>query len=172
MWAATPVPPADHTDGSVGKANPYPRQAGGRFGPGPGTQHTRSQSREDLADLLAGKRQSPVVVATLPDDIGRYFGTHSRKVLLSEDTVSRHAGKHGWTVSLFNDLQPVLDKGKLYADRERHILVIEGHQSPMLAVLKVTENGREVYLQSYYRTNERQMRNISERIVSISRDTH
>ncbi|CAO3439428.1 DNA-cytosine methyltransferase (EC 2.1.1.37) [Azospirillum argentinense] len=133
--------------GRVAKHNPY-HDARGRFTFGP--ESGSGSSGGSLKDFLESEGSGIVVVARLPVDIQTHFGAKTTRVFLSSSTRDTH-GHHNWTAEDFANLQEVLDRGEVRADREHHVIVAHLNDKWWYAALKVTKDQKEVYLQSFRR---------------------
>ncbi|WP_172428782.1 phage portal protein family protein [Azospirillum brasilense] len=135
------------TGGQVAKHNPY-HDARGRFTFGP--ESGSGSGGGGLKDFLESQGSGIVVVARLPVDIQTHFGAKTTRVFLSSSTRDTH-GHHNWTAEDFANLQEVLDRGEVRADREHHVIVAHLNDKWWYAALKVTKDQKEVYLQSFRR---------------------
>ncbi|WP_137107777.1 phage portal protein family protein [Azospirillum argentinense] len=133
--------------GRVAKHNPY-HDARGRFTFGP--ESGSGSGGGSLKDFLESEGSGIVVVARLPVDIQTHFGAKTTRVFLSSSTRDTH-GHHNWTAEDFSNLQEVLDRGEVRADREHHVIVAHLNDKWWYAALKVTKDQKEVYLQSFRR---------------------
>ncbi|MGR0185466.1 phage portal protein family protein [Azospirillum aestuarii] len=131
----------------VAKHNPY-HDARGRFTFGP--ESGSGSGGGSLKDFLESEGSGIVVVARLPVDIQTHFGAKTTRVFLSSSTRDTH-GHHNWTAEDFANLQEVLDRGEVRADREHHVIVAHLNDKWWYAALKVTKDQKEVYLQSFRR---------------------
>lgn len=138
---------------AVGKHNPY-HDARGRFTFAP--EHG-GEGGGTLKDFLEGNSSGVIVVATLPSDIQAHLGAKTTGVLLSSDTRDTH-GHHKWAAEDFGRLQDVLSLGEVREDRERHVVAARFDGEWWMATVKVTVDRKEVYLQTFHRSNERQLR--------------
>lgn len=137
----------------VVKHNRY-HDASGRFTFGP---DRGSGSGGGLKDFLESNASGVIVVATLPTDIQAHLRAETAAVLLSSDTRDTH-GHHKWTADEFGRLQDVLSFGEVREDRERHVVAARFDGEWWMATVKVTIDRKEVYLQTFHRSNERQLR--------------
>ncbi|WP_454021185.1 phage portal protein family protein [Azospirillum sp. Marseille-Q6669] len=135
------------TGGQIAKHNPY-HDARGRFTFGP--ESGSGSGGGSLKDFLESQGSGIVVVARLPVDIQTHFGAKTTRVFLSSSTRDTH-GHHNWTAEDFANLQEVLDRGEVRADREHHVIVAHLNDKWWYAALKVTKDQKEVYLQSFRR---------------------
>jgi hypothetical protein len=110
-------------------------------------------SLDDIATYLAGHGTKPIIVAKVPHDIQARLHASSNAVLLSRYTADKQ-GKHPEiTAESFGMLQQLLDHGERLYDQRHHAIVIYEMGQPYVAVLKVTKNLDEVYLQSFRRSD-------------------
>jgi hypothetical protein len=93
-------------------------------------------------------------IARLPSDLQAHLGTLSETVLLSSATRDSHR-HHGWTADEFGHLQAMLDHGEVRADRDRHLVIAHLDGNWRVAALKVTGDRKEVFLQTFHSSNER-----------------
>lgn len=135
------------TEAKVAKHNPY-HDVRGRFTFGP--ESGSGSGGGSLKDFLESEGSGIVVVARLPVDVQTHFGAKITRVFLSSSTRDTH-GHHNWTAEDFANLQEVLDRGEVRADREHHVIVAHLNDKWWYAALKVTKDQKEVYLQSFRR---------------------
>lgn len=119
-----------------------------------------------MEEFLTSDASGLLVVARLPADIQSHLQARTSRVFLSAETRDTHC-KHRWTAGDLARLQTVLDHGEVRADRERHVVVGYLDDVWWYAVVKVTSNGHEVYLQSCRRSNDDQIANVRQRAVLI-----
>lgn len=115
-----------------------------------------------LDEFLTTQASGTIVVARLPADIQNHLQAKTSRVFLSDETRDSHR-KHRWTGEDFARLQAVLDHGEVRSDRERHVVVAHHDGAWWYAVVKVTGDRREVYLQSFRRSNDDQVNNFRKR---------
>ncbi|CAO3459012.1 hypothetical protein [Azospirillum largimobile] len=121
-----------------------------------------------MKDFLESEASGIIVVARLPADIQRHLGAKTTRVFLSSETRDSHK-KHRWTPEAFARLQEILDQSEVREDRERHVIVAHHDAVWWCAVVKVTVDRKEVYLQSLRRSNNDQIANMRARGVLIRR---
>ena len=121
-----------------------------------------------MKDFLESDASGIIVVACLPADIQRHLGAKTTRVFLSSETRNSHK-KHRWTSEAFARLQAILDQGEVREDRERHVIVAHHDSVWWCAVIKVTADRKEVYLQSLRRSNDDQIANMRARGILIRR---
>lgn len=141
------------TDGQVAKHNPY-HDARGRFTFGP--ESGSGSGAGSLKDFLESEASGIVVVARLPADIQAHFAAKTTRVFLSSDTRDSHK-KHGWTAEDLARLQTVLDRGEVRTDKEFHVVAAHQDGEWWYAVVKVTKDGKEVYLKSFHVMRKKQV---------------
>lgn len=119
-----------------------------------------------MEEFLSSEASGLLVVARLPLDIQAHLQARTGRVFLTAETRDSHR-KHGWTADDLARLQTVFDHGEVRADRDRHVVVAYLDDVWWYAVVKVTPNRHEVYLQSYRRSNDDQIANVRQRAVLI-----
>lgn len=119
-----------------------------------------------MEEFLSSEASGLLVVARLPLDIQAHLQARTGRVFLSAETRDSHR-KHRWTAEDLARLQTVLDYGEVRTDRERHVVVAYLGEVWWYAVVKVTSDRHEVYLQSFRRSNEDQIANVRKRAVLI-----
>lgn len=110
-------------------------------------------SVELIRRFLAGHGDNPIAVARVPADIRTTIESTADAVLLSRYTADKQAKHPEITADSFCWLQELLDSGERLYDKKHHATVIYHRDQPFVAVLKATANGCEVYLQSFRRTD-------------------
>jgi len=141
------------TDGQVAKHNPY-HDARGRFTFGP--ESGSGSGGGSLKDFFESEASGIVVVARLPADIQAHFAAKTTRVFLSSDTRDSHK-KHGWTAEDLARLQTVLDRGEVRTDKEFHVVAAHQDGEWWYAAVKVTKDGKEVYLKSFHVMRKKQV---------------
>lgn len=107
-----------------------------------------------FAAFLKGEGSGDVVpVLVLSDALARGLGTTARAVLLSCDTALKQL-KHALAPADYARLERIVERGTMLRSRDRHLEFVLEDDGPWHAVLKVTRDGREVYVQSLRRTNK------------------
>lgn len=111
--------------------------------------------------LTAGQRYPVAVLAA--DDMER-LGTTSQTVWLSDDTLAKQfANRQGQDVTLddYWRVQQVLEQPSLIlAERDYHLKFVKQQDKWWAAVVKVTRDGKENWLQSFFPTNEKEVRRL------------
>ena len=123
----------------------------------------KQASIEEIAGFLAGNDTHPIAVATVPADIQSVLGTSTGHVLLSRYTADKQKKHPEITAESFRFLQELLDTGERLYDRKHHVTVIQHREQPYVAVLKATKSGEEVYLQSFRRTDAKNITSLRKR---------
>ncbi|MCG9093453.1 hypothetical protein LH437_15005, partial [Laribacter hongkongensis] len=89
------------------------------------------------------------------------LGSSSQTVWLSDDTLAKQfAHRQGQGVALedYWRVQTVLEQPELVlAERDRHLKFVRRNNRWWVAIVKVTQDGRENWLQSFHPTNEREL---------------
>jgi hypothetical protein len=113
--------------------------------------------------FLDGRAGDQTVIAFLPGDLGARIPTLATDVLIKCEYANKLRMKHHLLYEHFSIIQPTIDKGVcirseksgqlefLYADQK-----IFG--SRFLLVLKAANGGREVWLVTFFRTNDAQIK--------------
>lgn len=115
-----------------------------------------------VKDFLEPNASGLVVVATLPADIQAHLRAKTTRVFFSSDTRDTH-GHHEWTAEQLQRVQTVISEGEVREDRDRHVVAAHFHEEWWLATLKVTEDRNEVLMQTFHRSNVRQVRKFRKR---------
>jgi uncharacterized protein with gpF-like domain len=114
--------------------------------------------RDSLGTLRAMGNQP---VAILKDEHKAALGAKSSQVLLSAETLAKqvlHRANQDIDLDDYFRVQPTLEKPDLVIeDRQHHLLFYRVEGKTYKATVKVTQDGKEVYLQSFRNSNERQM---------------
>lgn len=135
------------------KHNRY-HDARGRFTFGP---ENGGGNGDSVKDFLESDASGLVVVATLPADIQAHLRAKTTRVFFSSDTRNTH-GHHQWTAEQLQRVQTVISEGEVREDRDRHVVAAHFDEQWWMATLKVTEDRKEVFMQTFHRSNERQVR--------------
>lgn len=120
---------------------------------------TAGQSTSDIRQALATGQRYPVAVLH-QDDMAR-LGAASQTVWLSDDTLAKQfANRQGQNVALedYWRVQAVLESPELVIqERDRHLKFIKQSGRWWAAVVKVTQDGKESWLQTFHPVNEREV---------------
>jgi len=127
-------------------------------------EHPKIATIAEIASFLAGRGNGPLVVARVPADIMQRLGASSSWLLLSRYTANKQKAHPEITSSSFGFLQEVLDIGERIYDREHHAVVVQRREKPYKAAVKVTRSGNEVYLQTFHRSDDRNISSIKRRM--------
>lgn len=118
---------------------------------------------EEIEDFLSGINHHPIIVAMLPADIRSALSANTSTVLLSRYTADKQKKHPEITAESFRWLQELLDAGERIYDKKNHVTVIQLRDQPYLAVLKATKNSEEVYLQSFRRSDAKNIASLKKR---------
>jgi hypothetical protein len=124
---------------------------------------TKPTTIDEIADLLSGAGSHPIVVASLPSDIRSFLGANTDNILLSRYTADKQKKHPEITAGSFRLLQELLDMGERIYDKKHHATVIQHWEQPYVAVLKATKSGEEVYLQSFRRSDAKNVASLRKR---------
>ena len=142
----------------LAEANPYHGSDGRFTGPG-GSVSTRAE----ISAFLGGVGGKHIVVAKVPADIKARLGATTDHVLLSRYTADKQKKHPEITARHYGKLQRLLDDGERIYDTRHHVTIIQHRSKPYVAVLKATQSGHEVYLQSFRRSNARNVASLKKR---------
>lgn len=106
-----------------------------------------------IRQFLESNRSDPVPVAVLPADIRKQLGVDTDRVLLSRYTADKQRKHPEITSDSYGWLQDLLDQGQRISGKPFHVVVIQRRGEWFVAVLKATQAGDEVYLQSFRRSD-------------------
>lgn len=118
----------------------------------------RVASEQEIHAFLRGGGSAPMVVAEVPSDIQSRLGTSAVAVYLSRYTVEKQRKHPEITAQHYGRLQELLDGGERIYDKDNHVAVVHIGDEPYVAVLKATRDRREVYLQSFRRTDQKNIK--------------
>jgi hypothetical protein len=122
------------------------------------------QRRAIAAKVVQGEK---VPVAVLDDEYRGYLKAKTQVVLLSDDTLVKQILQRegqGIEVAAYQELQRTIAQAQIVLrDRDYHLTIIQRGERFYWAVLKVTQDGKEIYLQSLRITNANQVRRQVER---------
>lgn len=121
------------------------------------------ESIETIRGFLVGNEVEPIVVARIPSDIKNTLNASSDNVLLSRYTADKQAKHPEITADSFAWLQDILDRGERLYDKRNHATVIHHREQPYVAVVKATVDGGEVYLQSFRRSDAKNIASLKKR---------
>ncbi len=124
----------------------------------------RVASPAEIHTFMVGVSTHPITVGLLPMDIQKRLGASADVVLLSRYTADKQRKHPEITACSFSWLQDLLDNGARLYDKKHHATVIYHREQPYLVVLKVTSDGSEVYLQSFRRTDAKNIASLKKRV--------
>lgn len=154
-------------DGADWEESEHPRDERGRFRSENGNISAMGEIKQasiaEIADFLAGTAPHPIAVAKVPSDIQSALGASASHVLLSRYTADKQKKHPEITAESFRFLQELLDTGERLYDKKHHATVIQHREQPYVAVLKTTKSGEEVYLQSFRRTDAKNIASLRKR---------
>lgn len=122
----------------------------------------------EIQALIDGARVEPISVAQLPADIALQLDARTFEVLLSRQTALKQAKHPEITPESYAMLNDLLKEGTRVYDRERHVIVIWRKDQPYVAVLKVTASGEYVFLQSFRRSDQKNIESLLKRSAGES----
>jgi hypothetical protein len=117
----------------------------------------------EIQSLIDGQTTEPVTVAQLPTDIAFKLDARTFEVLLSRQTALKQATHPEITADSYAMLGDLLKEGQRVYDRDRHVIVIWRKDLPYVAVLKVTTGGEYVFLQSFRRSDDKNIESLLKR---------
>ena len=120
-------------------------------------------SSDKINGFLAGSGIAPIAVASVPSDIKSALSAKTDYVLLSRYTADKQAKHPEITADSFTFLQEILDRGERLYDKHHHATIIHYRELPYVAILKVTADGGEVYLQSFRRSDAKNIASLKRR---------
>lgn len=105
---------------------------------------------------LSGEFRGGFPVGRLPDEIAGALSAKSSVVRLSRETAIKQASTHKTLAQGdYGRLLEMIAAGQVLADRPRHLVLLQRFGGRWWhAAVKVTRDGRELYLQSFRRTDE------------------
>ncbi|MFM9967630.1 MAG: hypothetical protein ACKVQK_04395 [Burkholderiales bacterium] len=115
----------------------------------------RQSTIQEIEAFLNGDGGPDIVVAQVPADIKNRLQAETDDVLFSSYTAQKQRRHPEITAQSFSWLQEMLDTGERLYDKKHHATVIHHREKPYVAVLKATSSGDKVYLQSFRRTDEK-----------------
>lgn len=119
----------------------------------------------EIGEFLSGNGVEPIILSKVPEDIKQSLGATSEFVLMSRYTADKQKKHPEITEASYASLlQEVLDRGERLYDRQRHATIIYTSEKPYLAVLKVTADGKWIFLQSFRRTDDKNIGALKKRI--------
>jgi SPP1 gp7 family putative phage head morphogenesis protein len=130
-------------------------------------------ARAAVADVVAGRAFERFVrrpdgvtpVGVLDERLGQAIGTTAQAVRLSADTAGKQLRHHpDLSAEDYRRIQAMIERGEAVRQGERHlVLTLTDQGRPYLAVVKATQDGRELYLVSYHRARRHHVRRARER---------
>jgi hypothetical protein len=103
-------------------------------------------------------------VAVLPDKAARLIGTQASIVRISSETAKKQRAHHPEIqADEYTEIQQVIDEGEFVQQDEKRLAFFRRLHRWYVVVLKSTRDGRELYLLSFFRANDRTVRQIRER---------
>lgn len=131
--------------------------------PGVTAPNIQKATVSEIAKFLAGAGESPLVVAALPPDVKKALGANTDAVIISRYTADKQAKHPEITADSFAWLQELIDNGERIYDVKNHVVVLQYREQPYLAVMKVTASGEYVFLQSFRRTDAKNIETLRAR---------
>lgn len=126
----------------------------------------KTASIQEISNFLRGTGDKSIPVAMVPKDIVDKIGASTNVLLLSRYTADKQKKHPEITAESFSWLQDLLDKGERLYDREKHATVIQHRDQPYVAILKSTSDASEIYLQSFRRTDAKNLASLRRRVSS------
>ncbi len=117
-----------------------------------------------IADFLSGHGEEPLRIAALPEDIRAQLGALSDAVMMSRYTADKQRKHPEITAESYSWLQELLDNGERLYDKEHHVTTILHRGQLYMAVVKVTKDKGGVFLQSFRRTDEKNVASLKKRV--------
>ncbi|NKC14724.1 MAG: hypothetical protein GKR94_21825 [Gammaproteobacteria bacterium] len=148
----------------------------------------RTEARRRIAEDLAGAdfaafaartgriggQSEQRAVGIVPDDVAAALGSDARVVRLSSYTaVKQRAHRRGqqFTATDYQRVQPMLDEGLILEESPGRLQVFKQEAGQIWrAVVKVTEDRREIYLQSLHRSTTTQMGRRARKLKTLRRE--
>lgn len=97
-------------------------------------------------------------------DIKTTLAVSTDWVLLSRYTANKQQKHPEITANSFSWLQDMLDHGDRLYDKRHHSTIIYYRENPYIAVLKATTDGSELYLQSFRRSDAKNIASLRKRV--------
>lgn len=120
-------------------------------------------SLKEIEAFLSGASTEPIPIALAPRDIQAQIGAINRSIYLSRQTVLKQLKHPEITAESYAWLQELLDNGERVYDRARHAIVIYLRGAPYIAVLKATADGMAIFLQSFRRSDAKNIEALRKR---------
>lgn len=100
-----------------------------------------------------GSAKGAVPVAMVPDDLAKLLGAKTRVVQFSSDTAFKQKATHPELISDdYAELDKLIHEGLVVTQGNNHLGFIgRDYDLPKIAVIKVTRNNSEIYLQTLYK---------------------
>jgi hypothetical protein len=109
-----------------------------------------------IRQFLESGDPGTIPIAALPLDIRERLAANTDQVLLSRYTAGKQKKHPEITAESYADLlQKIIDNGERLPAKPLHAVVIQDRGEWFVAVLKVTKAGDEVYLQSFRRSDDK-----------------
>ena len=125
-----------------------------------GMENKKVTALDEIIKFIDGNGLESIVVAAVPVDICTALGADSRSVLLSRYTVDKQVKHPEVTPEKYLELQLLLDAGERIYDKKNHVIVVYSMSALWMAVLKVTNDKQLVFLQSFRRTDQKNLQAI------------
>jgi hypothetical protein len=128
--------------------------------PDASTQEAIDAVREDSGAVQGEK----LPVAVLDQEYQKMFGADSKVVQMSDETLLKQVAKRPSLMAAdYARVQSVIEAGQLIVkDRDRHRVFIKQNGKLYYAVVKVTQDRSELYLQSFRRSNREDAQSVRE----------
>jgi hypothetical protein len=113
-------------------------------------EQVKQQVKSDaFIDFYRGKTNDNFVVGLLSDADKRLLETKADNVLLSKESLGHHKLKHPEVVlSDYQHLPEIIETGEIYKTLLRRYVLLKSNGKTYRAAMKVTQDGKEVYLLS------------------------
>lgn len=120
---------------------------------------------DEIQDFLQGNGNEPIPIAIAPKDISATLGVNAGAVFLSRYTADKQKKHPEITARHYAGLlQKVLNSGERLYDRKHHATVIYSENDPHVAVLKATQDKKWIFLQSFRRTDQKNINSLRKRV--------
>jgi hypothetical protein len=118
---------------------------------------------DHLLGLHMGTRSDPMLIADVEPAIAQSIGSKTQQVFLSAQTVMKQLRHHReLPISIYRWVAPTLRKGSYLQDGPRTTIVLYTDRDNtgynFRAYLKTTQTGHELYLASFLKMRERDLR--------------
>jgi len=124
----------------------------------------------EFAAFVSGRSAGVQPVAVLPPDLQTALRTTARVVMLSQHTAPKQKKHPEINAAMYAWIQGILTDGEIHMDGDRHVVAAKVIGQWYVAVIKTTADRQELYLQSFRRSDAKNIARIRQRSALFRRE--